>query len=195
MLGREASLPCFDSADGAVEADASLGAMTECMMAHGQQEEVEGIKFAAAGGQAALERSDRAGELSCAVLSDAQGVEIEKLTGCHIDGSLRQVDREPWQAPGWRPDHERPCFVIVSECGRFAEVSVIGPNSQGGDQIGEGLIVPIQRAQRMPAVMVSFGVVGMVPEPRGVPRDQHFGVFSRMLEVAAERSQVDIESR
>ncbi len=76
--------------DRAVVARTGFRVVPQPVMCHGQEEEVEAVELAAAGGQAALQGRDRLGVTARAILADAQGVEVHSLLRGQFDGAAGQ---------------------------------------------------------------------------------------------------------
>ena len=87
---------------------AGFFAVSQPVVGHGQEEEVEGVGLAAAGGQASLQGRDGLGVPARAVLDDAQRVEVDGLRQepgprrggpARARGRGRAAARDRWPAP------------------------------------------------------------------------------------------------
>ncbi len=72
--------------DGAVEAGAGLVCVAQLLMGHRQEEQVEGVGLAVAGGEAFFQGRDRLRMMTRAIEGDAQRVEINRLPLRQPDG-------------------------------------------------------------------------------------------------------------
>ena len=75
--------------------------MSQPVVGHGQEEEVEGVGLAAARGQAPLQGRDRLGVLARAILDDAQRVEVDRF--CR-EPARRRAGPAPARGPVARVD-------------------------------------------------------------------------------------------
>ena len=100
-------------AEGAVEVGPCPVDLAQLVAGHGQEEQVEGVGLALAGGEAFFQGGDRLGILARTVLGNAQRVEVDGRAG-------RQRDRLPGQdqrllgiAQGGRAGGQPPGQVVV----------------------------------------------------------------------------------
>ena len=118
---------------GLVEAVAGLRCVTQLLMGHRQEEQVEGVELAFPGGEALLQDRDRLGVLPRAIQSHAQSIERELLAGSQCDGSPRQRDSPLGVALGDRAGRVIPGPIV--ECHR-----VFGQQRAGLLPVGTGLL-------------------------------------------------------
>ncbi len=86
--------------NGPIEAGSGLDRLTQAVMSHRQEEQIEGVRLASARSRAPLQNIDCFGVPTDTVQRDAHGIPIERLIGCQRDGLAGEYQRSLRVAPG-----------------------------------------------------------------------------------------------
>ena len=112
------------------------------MVRHRQEEEVEGVRLAAAGGQALFEGSDGLGVLPRAKLGDAQRVEVNSQARRQLDGAAGQRQCATGGAGRFGTRGQLPGSVVAAHRQPFSDGGLVRLQRQRGLQVGDrGLVV------------------------------------------------------
>ena len=158
LLGQ--TLLLTQPAHGAIETTLSFFAVSQPMVRHRQEEQVEGVRLAAAGGQAALQGGDSLAVPACAVQDDTQRVQGGGLAGRQVHGSPAQRHRAVPIAPRLGTIRQLPGSVVAALGELFSDKVLVGLERQRGLQVGDRGIELVQVEVDRPADGPIVGVVG-----------------------------------
>ena len=165
---------CFQPADGVIEEVLCFPVVTQLVVGHGQEEQVEGCELAFSFGETAVQGRDRLGVLARAIRRYTQSIAKVRHFGSQCDGLPRPHDGSLWVAPGegsGRVDPRaaverfrvfgqqraslltiRPGLLMIAEClaSDAAEVVqrvVVRILWNEGVKVGQRLVVPAEPDQ------------------------------------------------
>ena len=134
--------------------------MSQPVVRHGQEEEVEGVGLAPAGGQASLQGGDGFGVPASPVQDDAQRVEGGVFVRSQFHGPLGERQRPFEVAPGLGTVGQLPGAVVAAGGQVLLELGLVRFHGQRGLQVGDRGLVLVQAPMNSSPEIPQVGIVG-----------------------------------